>query len=88
MAKEQQQKIIKYTIVVIALLFLYWYTQVRVTMPSAIAEGQNCPMPPVVQPGDVPLQTKVPDYVNPFLFQSGAVLEPLAGFSVNARVLS
>ena len=88
MAKEEQQKIIKYIVVVIVLLLLYWYTQMRVTMPSAIAEGRACPMPPVVQMGDVPLQTKVPGYISPFLFQSGAVLEPLAGFSVNARVLS
>ena len=84
MPKDEQHKIIKYSVVVIAGLLLYWFTQVRVAMPSAIVEGQHCPMPPVVQMGDAPLQTNVPDYINPFLFQSGAVLEPLAGFSVNA----
>lgn len=46
-----------------------------------------CPLPPRVTAGEPPLQTDVPDDVAPFALQA-ATLTPLAGFSLEARVLS
>lgn len=47
----------------------------------------DCPLPARVAAGEEPLQTDVPDGVRPFALQA-ATLTPLAGFSVQARVLS
>lgn len=47
----------------------------------------SCPMPPAVSAFDAPLQSDVPSGVGPFRLKA-ATLQPLAGFSVDARVLS
>lgn len=49
--------------------------------------GLPCPLPPRVGSGEPPLQTEVPASVVPFALDA-ATLTPLAGFSVDARVLS
>ena len=45
------------------------------------------PLPPLVARGQAPLQSDVPDSLAPFQLED-ASLQPLAGFSVDARVLS
>lgn len=47
----------------------------------------DCRLPPRVSSGDSPRQTDVPASLAPFRLQA-ATLKPLAGFSVEARVLS
>jgi hypothetical protein len=47
----------------------------------------DCPLPQQVIAGEDPLQSAVPPGMKPFTIQIGT-LEPLHGFSVNARVLS
>jgi len=47
----------------------------------------ECPMPPLVARGEPPLQSEVPASLGPFRLE-GANLQPLAGFSIDARVLS
>ena len=47
----------------------------------------GCPMPPRVSSKDAPLQSSLPSGVGPFRLQA-ATLRPLAGFSIDARVLS
>lgn len=49
--------------------------------------GSACPPPQLPVPIDGPLQGKVPPGVSSFKLQSGT-LEPLAGFRIEARVLS
>jgi hypothetical protein len=46
-----------------------------------------CPLPPQVRPGDEPLQAPVPAAMGEFVLET-ATLRPLAGFSVDARILS
>ncbi|HAI94250.1 MAG TPA: hypothetical protein DCM36_05955 [Xanthomonadaceae bacterium] len=53
--------------------------------PSATAFA--CPLPPGVRSGEAPLQTGVPSSLRRF-DKSGYALTPLAGFSLQARVLS
>ncbi|MDR2872339.1 MAG: hypothetical protein LBV45_07460 [Xanthomonadaceae bacterium] len=56
--------------------------------PAAASRHEvYCPPPPRVKPGDPPLQTPVPASMQPVTLR-GATLKPLAGFSVDARVLS
>lgn len=50
------------------------------------ADTSACPLPPLVERGAAPLQTDVPSTM-PSLPIEGATLQPLAGFSVEARVL-
>ena len=50
------------------------------------ASSSACPMPPLVARGDSPLQSDVPSSM-PTLPIEGATLQPLAGFSIEARVL-
>jgi len=47
----------------------------------------GCPLPPQVVAGAAPLQSDVPAAMPPFVL-AAATLKPLAGFSVDARVLS
>lgn len=54
---------------------------------SAGGLDPRCPLPPRVASGEPPLQTDVPGSVTPFALEA-ATLTPLAGFSVDARVLS
>lgn len=69
----------------------WWYSPMspRVPAPAAPAEGVGvtCPPPPRVVRGAAPLQSPVPASLAPFRLEV-AELQPLAGFSVDARVLS
>jgi hypothetical protein len=53
---------------------------------GARADTSACPLPPLVARGEAPLQSEVPASM-PSLPLEGATLQPLAGFSVEARVL-
>jgi len=68
-----------------------WYSPLspRVPEPPPFKEGVTpfCPLPPRVEPGEPPLQTDVPEGLVGFPLEP-AFLHPLAGFSVEARVLS
>lgn len=74
-----------------ACLIWLWYSPLspRVPNPPAFKKGAkpHCPLPPIVEPGEPPLQTEVPEGVSVFHLEA-ATLHPLAGFSVDARVLS
>jgi len=70
----------------------WWFSpsSPRVPAPPAHADGTayaGCPLPPLVARGQAPLQSDVPDSLAPFQLED-ASLQPLAGFSVDARVLS
>lgn len=52
----------------------------------ARAAAGACPMPPLVKRGAPPLQSDVPSSM-PALHVEGASVQPLAGFSIEARVL-
>jgi len=69
----------------------WWYSPLSPRAPyfPAVAAGDTprCPPPPQVVAGAEPLQTAVPDGLAPFRLQPGT-LTPLAGFSLDARVLS
>jgi hypothetical protein len=81
------------TVLVIALLagiVGWWFSDHRrgPRAPDAASDAPPaCPLPPRVTAGEPPLQTDVPDNVAPFALQA-ATLTPLAGFSLEARVLS
>jgi hypothetical protein len=53
---------------------------------SVHAAASACPLPPLVERGAAPLQSDVPSSMPP-LKTEGASLQPLAGFSIEARVL-
>ena len=53
---------------------------------STSTTASGCPMPPRVARGDAPLQTELASTMSPF-HHPDASLVPLAGFSVEARVL-
>ena len=59
----------------------------KVSAPAGVASNSGCPLPPRVGSDDAPLQTEVPGSLSPFALPA-ATLKPLAGFSVQARVLS
>lgn len=69
----------------------WWYSPLSPRVPSVAAhvagETPRCPLPPQVPAGDPPLQSDLPDDLAPFRLQA-ATLTPLAGFSVDARVLA
>ena len=69
----------------------WWFSPLspRVPGPAAIAAGATtvCTPPPRVAAGASPLQSPVPASMPPFRLQV-ATLQPLAGFSIDARVLS
>jgi len=69
----------------------WWYSPLSPRVPAApaLADGvtPGCPMPPRVQAGAPPLQSAVPASMSPFRLQAAA-LQPLAGFSLQARVLA
>ena len=54
---------------------------------AAQAGGIPCPRPPAFSSADSPLQSPVPASLRPFAFD-GATVTPLAGLSLQARVLS
>lgn len=64
---------------------LWWWTA-RSPDPQPMNAGDACPLPPAVASGEAPLQTDAPS-LRPFSLR-GYTLQPLAGFSVEARVLS
>ena len=68
----------------------WWYSTYsprKAEAPSGVGANMDCPMPPRVGAGDAPLQSDVPDSLRPFVLPAAA-LKPLAGFSIDARVLS
>ncbi|MEO6264531.1 MAG: hypothetical protein ABIO58_06195 [Luteimonas sp.] len=70
----------------------WWFSPKSPHVPAiaAIANGANphCPPPPRVVAGATsPLQSPVPASLSPFRL-AAAQLQPLAGFSIDARVLS
>ena len=75
-----------------ALVFAgWWYSPVspRVPAPPAALPGHapTCPPPPLAATDGPPLQSPVPSALGPFRLEA-ASLQPLAGFSIDARVLS
>ena len=48
--------------------------------------GSYCPIPSQVTPGEVPLQGRVPAGIKP-VYKNGYLLIPIAGYSINGRVL-
>ena len=81
--------------VIVLLLVLatvgWWYSPVSPRVPAFAAPlagaVTRCPLPPQVVAGEEPLQSPVPNDATPFRPEA-ATLVPLAGFSVEARVLS
>jgi hypothetical protein len=69
----------------------WWFSPLSPRAPqvAALAPGadSDCPPPPRVVAGAPPLQSAVPATLRPFRL-AAAQLQPLAGFSVEARVLS
>lgn len=69
----------------------WWFSPASPRVPAvagtATGGALDCPPPPTVAPGAPPLQSRVPDSVGPIALAS-ATLHPLAGFSVDARILS
>jgi hypothetical protein len=68
----------------------WWYSghsPRRIDAPRGVATAAGCPLPPRVGSDEAPLQTDVPDSMPAFALQA-ATLQPLAGFSIDARVLS
>ncbi len=69
----------------------WWFSpqSPRVPAPPLPVAGASvlCPPPPRVLAGDPPLQSGVPATLSPFRL-AAAELRPLAGFSIDARVLS
>ena len=69
----------------------WWFSPVgpaRRCARAAVPVGEvHCPMPPAITGERPPLQSDVPGDVGPFRLQA-ATLRPLAGFSLQARVLS
>lgn len=76
-----------FAVVVACLLLGWWLAHPPSTLPRPDpATVAACPLPPRVAHGDAPLQTDVPDGLAlPAI--DDAALVPLAGFSVDARVL-
>lgn len=79
-----------YVLTALCLVWI-WYSPLspRVPDPPAFKKPAKpfCPLPPRVEPGQPPLQTEVPEGLVFFPLEV-ATLHPLAGFSVEARVLS
>lgn len=69
----------------------WWFSphspRVPATPAHAVGDAAGCPLPPLVANGAIPLQSPVPPSLSPFRLE-GATLQPLAGFSIEARVLS
>ncbi|NZA26697.1 hypothetical protein H0E84_09890 [Luteimonas sp. SJ-92] len=68
----------------------WWFSPQSPRQPDApaLAAGEvpHCPPPPQTAPGAAPLQSEVPAGLRPVRLEA-ATLTPLAGFSVEARVL-
>ncbi|MGO4551637.1 hypothetical protein AB4059_11100 [Lysobacter sp. 2RAF19] len=78
----------KWAIVVVVFVIAWWWWHRTPEAPAAVAGASiSCPAPPRVPAGEAPLQSPVPDGFGDIRLQP-ARLQPLAGFSVDARVLS
>lgn len=81
------------TLLVLAVLACvagWWFSDHRAGPRAPAAAGDlslACPLPPRVAAGEPPLQTDIPGSLSPFALEA-ATLTPIAGFSVDARVLS
>lgn len=75
----------------VLVLIGWWYSPLSPRVPAfakpASGYQSNCPAPPTVTAGEPPLQSAVPANLGAFKL-ADADLQPLAGFSVDARVLS
>jgi hypothetical protein len=75
----------------ILLCVLAWWYSSRSSstaqLPATVSTPLGCPLPPRVGMDHAPLQTEVPGTLGPFR-HAAALLDPLAGFSIKARVLS
>lgn len=79
---------LRFALVACALLAgLHWWFSPSTFRAAGVGNDLACPLPPQVSIGDEPLQTSVPGGMAPFVLKA-ATLTPLAGFSVDARVLS
>jgi len=69
----------------------WWFSPYSPRTPAApafVPGGDSaCPMPGGANPGDGPVQVGVPRDLSPFRLEAGT-LTPLAGFRIEARVLS
>ena len=67
----------------------WWYSRSSSTaqLPATASTASGCPLPLRVGMGEAPLQTDVPRALGSFR-HAAASIEPLAGFSIEARVLS
>lgn len=69
----------------------WWFSPLSPRVPAVASAAQgaspHCPLPPQVSADASPLQTPVPASMSPFRLAL-AELQPLAGFSIDARVLS
>ncbi|MFL6592108.1 MAG: hypothetical protein ACJ8GK_05305 [Luteimonas sp.] len=69
----------------------WWFSpvspRVPAVAPALAGTTMRCPLPPRVADGEPPLQSPVPASMTAFRLKP-ATLQPLAGFSVDARVLS
>lgn len=68
----------------------WWYSEHSPRSANAlagVATASGCPLPPLVGVDEAPLQSDVPGAMPAFALQA-ATLQPLAGFSIDARVLS
>lgn len=85
---------IKWLVIALVFFGIWYFTspvfwKSRAIMPSAMGQGLTCAMlPPVVRSGDEPLQTELSPAMSAPIRVTGATLTPLAGFSMEARVLS
>lgn len=82
----------RWVFVTLALALLGWWFSPHSPHVPAVAKAapgaqEHCPLPPQVAFGAPPLQSPVPNSLRPFQL-AAAQLQPLAGFSVDARVLS
>ncbi len=76
----------------IAIALGWWNSDLSPRVPDAPQlqggrDAAGCISPPSVEPGREPLQTPLPAGLAPFVLED-ATLQPLAGISVDARVLS
>jgi hypothetical protein len=75
-------------VMLLCIVGVWWWSTRDARVPSSATTAEyDCPLPPRVTVGDAPLQSEVPSSLQSFTL-NGSVLKPLAGFSVDARVLS
>lgn len=66
---------------------VWWWSTRDARTPASAAASGDCPLPPRVTANAAPLQSEAPTSLQPFSL-NGHMLQPLAGFSIDARVLS